>query len=177
MQQNSKGRHLWPGLNAANVGGKWEPDEIARQIKIMRGQPSARGEIFYHLRNLTDNPALANVIRAAYQQTALVPASPWLASLPPARPKLVVVENGRSGLSVRWETNGIPAWLWVLQYRTNGVWATEILPAGQTTRSFEDSKPDLVAASAVDRVGILSPPAALQKTQLVRTGKSTMILN
>jgi uncharacterized lipoprotein YddW (UPF0748 family) len=91
VQQNSKGRHLWPGLSAANVGGKWELDEIARQIKVVRNQPAARGEIFYHLRSLTDNPALANVVRAAYQQTALVPASPWLDSLPPGKPKLIVV--------------------------------------------------------------------------------------
>jgi hypothetical protein len=160
---------------AANVGGKWEPDEIARQLRILRSQSAARGEIFYHLRNLTDNPALANVVRAAYPQTALVPASPWLASLPPARPKLVVVENDRSGLSVRWETNGTPAWLWILQYRTNEVWATEILPASQTVRTFESSRPETVAVSAVDRVGNVSSPAALKKTQPVRTGRGMTI--
>jgi hypothetical protein len=176
-QQNPKGRHLWPGLNAANVGEKWGPDEIALQIKVMRSQSAAHGEIFYHLRNLTDNPALAAVVRAAYPQTALVPASPWLASPPPDKPKLMVVENNRSSLSVRWETAGETAWLWILQYRTNAVWATEILPVGQTTRTFENSKPDLVAVSAVDRTGNLSSPAVIKKSQLVRTGKSTMIWN
>jgi len=177
VQQNPKGRHLWPGLDAANVGEKWAPDEIARQIKVMRSQSAARGEIFYHLRNLTDNPALANVVRAAYSQTALVPASPWLVSLPPVKPKLIVVENNRSSLSVRWEPNGEPGWLWILQYRTNEVWATEILPANQTTRTFENSRPETVAVSVVDRTGNLSSPAAIKKTQPVRTGKGMMILN
>jgi hypothetical protein len=177
VQQNSKGRHLWPGLNAANVGEKWGPDEIVRQIKVMRNQPAARGEIFYHLRNLTDNPALAAVVRAAYPQTALVPASPWLASLLPVKPKLMVVENNRSSLSVRWETDGERAWLWVLQYRTNEVWATEILPASQTTRTFENSRPEMIAVSAVDRVGNMSAPATIKKTQPVRTGKGMIILN
>jgi hypothetical protein len=162
---------------ASNVGEKWAPDEIARQIRVMRSQSAARGEIFYHLRSLTDNPALANVVRAAYSQTALVPASPWLVSLPPAKPKLMVVENDRSGLSVRWETNGTPAWLWVLQYRTNEVWATEILPANQTTRTFENSRPELVAISAVDRIGNVGSPAAIKKTQPVRSGKAMIILN
>jgi hypothetical protein len=174
VQQNSKGRHLWPGLDAANVGEKWGPDEIARQIKVMRNQPAARGEIFYHLRNVTDNPALTALVRAEYAQTALVPASPWLDAMPPAQPKLIVVENGRSSLSVRWETAGKAAWLWILQYRANEVWATEILPAGQTARTFENSKQEMVAVSAVDRVGNMSSPAALKKTQPVRTGRATI---
>ena len=176
-QQNVKGRHLWPGLNAANVGEKWGPDEIARQIKVMRTQPAARGEIFYHLRNLTDNRALTDAVRAEYAQTALVPASPWLDSVPPDKPKLTVVENNRSSLGVRWETAGEAAWLWILQYRTNEVWATEILPASQTTRTFENSKPEMVAVSAVDRVGNVSSPATIQKTQPVHVGKSMRFSN
>ncbi len=175
-QQNVKGRHLWPKLNAANVGEKWAPDEIARQIKITRSQPGASGEIYYHLRNLTDNHALMDTVRNANPQTALVPASPWLDSVPPDKPKLAVAENGRSSLDVRWETTGEAAWLWILQYRTNEVWATEILPANQTTRTFENSKPDLVAVSAVDRTGNLSLASVIKKFQPVRSGKG-MILN
>jgi uncharacterized lipoprotein YddW (UPF0748 family) len=176
-QQNVKGRHLWPGLSAANVGEKWGPDEIARQIKLTRSQPGSGGEIFYHLRNLADNPALANVVRAEYMQTALVPASPWLNSVPPDKPKLNIGES-RAGLRFQWEpSGGKPAWLWILQYRTNEVWATEILPAGQTTRTFENFRPDLVAVSAVDRTGNLSSPAALKKTQSVHVGKSLRFSN
>ena len=171
-RQNARGRHLWPGLNAANAREKWSPDEIARQIATIHRQPGAGGEIFYHLRNLADSPALAGVVRAACPQPALVPASPWLGSIPPARPKLLVAEDSRADLRVHWETAGEAAWLWILQYRTNEVWATEILPAGQTTRMFENSKPDLVAVSAVDRVGNVSSPAALKKTQLARSGKT-----
>jgi len=175
VQQNSKGRHLWPGLEASNVGGKWEPDEIARQIKITRNQPAARGEIFYHLRSLTDNPALAAVVRAACPQTALVPASPWLDSVPPDKPKLTVGES-RAGLRFQWETSGgEPAWLWVVQFQTNEVWTTEIMTANQTTRNFENSRPELVSVSAVDRVGNVSSPAVLKKTQPVRTGRATII--
>jgi uncharacterized lipoprotein YddW (UPF0748 family) len=177
VQQNPKGRHLWPGLKAANVGEKWGPDEIARQIKVLRNQSGASGEIFYHLRNLTDNHALTDAVRAEYTQTALVPASPWLDSMPPDKPKLTVVENSHSSLRVNWETAGEPAWLWILQYRTNEVWATEILPAHQTTRTFENSKPDVIAVSAVDRVGNVSSPAAIKKTQPVRSGKEMIILN
>jgi hypothetical protein len=164
-------------LEASNVGGKWEPDEIARQIKITRNQPAACGEIFYHLRSLTDNPALAAMVRAEYTQTALVPASPWLDSVPPDKPKLTIGESF-AGLRFQWETSGgEPAWLWILQFRTNEVWTTEILPANQTSQTFFNSRPEIIAVSAVDRVGNVSSPAALKKTQPVRSGKATMILN
>jgi hypothetical protein len=95
----------------------------------------------------------------------------------PNKPKLTVAENGRSSLGVRWETTGEAAWLWILQYRTNEVWATEILPAGQTTRTFENFRPDTVAVRAVDRTGNLSSPAAIKKTQPIRGGRGTMMLN
>jgi len=162
-EQNVKHRHLWPGLNAVNVGTKWKPDEITRQIQIVRKQPGADGEIFYHLRTLQENRALADVVHALYSQPALVPASPWLDAIPPDKPKLtVMIEN--SGAHAHWETSGgEPAWLWVLQFRTNEVWTTEILPANQTTRTFFGSPPIEISVSAVDRVGNESEPAALKK--------------
>ncbi len=174
-QQNARGRHLWPGLNAANAGEKWGPDEMARQIAATRRQPGAGGEIFYHLRNLADNAGLADIVRIAYAQPALVPASPWLDSIPPGKPKLTVVENSRSSLRLHWETADNPAWLWVLQFRTNQVWTTEILPAIRTNWSFAKPAPDLISISAVDRLGNPGSSAALRKYLLVPAGKGTMI--
>ena len=43
---------------------------------------------------------LADVVRAAYAQPALVPASPWLDSVPPGKPKLDRGGNSRSGLAL-----------------------------------------------------------------------------
>ncbi|MFZ1073093.1 MAG: family 10 glycosylhydrolase [Verrucomicrobiia bacterium] len=163
-RQNARGRHLWPGLSAVNAREKWSPDEIARQIAAIRRQPGAGGEIFYHLRNLADNSALAGVVRAAYPQPALVPASPWLGFIPPATPKLIVAEDTRAALRVRWQTTGEPAWWWVLQFQTNQAWTTKILPADLTTWTFENPRPDLISITAVDRIGNPSPPAALKKS-------------
>jgi uncharacterized lipoprotein YddW (UPF0748 family) len=180
-QQNAKGRNLWAGLNAVAVGKDWSANEIARQLSLTRRQPGASGEIFYHLRTIAENPALNSVVRAEYTQAALVPASPWLASSPPAKPNLSVTGNsdtGRSaGLSVHWGTGGETAWLWVLQYRTNEVWTTEILPGRQTARTFEKIRPEIVVVSAVDRVGNMSSPAAIKKSRPVHSGKNVMILN
>jgi len=173
--QNARGRHLWPGLSAANAVEKWGPGEIARQIAVTRRQPGAGGEIFFHLRNLADNPALANAVRTAYTEPALVPASPWLASISPGKPKLTVVEDSRASLRVRWESAGNPAGLWVLQFRTSRAWKTEILPAARTNWAFAKPAPEWISISAVDRIGNLSLPAAIKKFQLVRIGKGTVI--
>jgi len=163
-EQNAKHRHLWPSLNASNVGAKWKPDEITRQMQIVRRQPGVSGEIFYHLRNLVDNRALTDVVRAGYPQSALVPASPWLDPVPPDKPKLSITAS-QAGLRAQWAATGVkPAWLWILQSRINGVWTTEILPANQKAWTFDHFTPDIIAVSAVDRSENESEPAELLKT-------------
>ncbi|HTV76602.1 MAG TPA: family 10 glycosylhydrolase, partial [Candidatus Baltobacteraceae bacterium] len=170
--QNVKGRNFWPGLSAANVGEKFPAGEIARQIEIIRAQRGAGGEIFYHLRNLVENSALAGVIRSAYPQTALVPASPWLDSFPPNQPRLAAAINRNSGVSASWQSGSQSAWLWVLQFcGANNVWTTEILPANQTMKFFPNPAPELISIRAVDRAGNLSAPAVLKKAVPVRNGK------
>jgi uncharacterized lipoprotein YddW (UPF0748 family) len=159
--QNVKGRHLWPGLDAAGVGEKFTADEIALQIQITRAQAGADGEIFYHLRTLAENPALANILGAKNVQTALVPASPWLDSVPPDKPMLNVTIGKNSSVTASWKVGGEPAWLWVLQFRTNEVWTTQILPAHQTDYLFENLAPNAISIRAVDRVGNLSAPTVL----------------
>jgi uncharacterized lipoprotein YddW (UPF0748 family) len=176
-EQNSKGRHLWPGIATFRAVG-WGSDEISRQIGITRKQPGVSGCVFYSMNSLVKNTELAGSFqRDINAQSALVPASPWLDSIPPDKPKLTIGES-RAGWRFQWESSGgKPAWLWVLQFRTNEVWTTEILPANETARTFFNSEPDVVSISAVDRTGNLSPSVALKKTKLVHYGKNTMISN
>ena len=162
--QNIKGRHLWPGLNDANIGKEWGPEEIARQMDTARRQ-SAGGEIHFHLRDVLEKPALANIVRAEYIQPALVPASPWLGSFSPGKPKISATTTG-TNLVVRWQmaTNEIPE-SWVLQYRgADNFWRTQIFPANQTSCVFARSVPEVISISAVNRYGNISAPAAVQKT-------------
>jgi 16S rRNA G527 N7-methylase RsmG len=48
-----------------------------------------------------------------------------------------------------------------LQYRTNEVWTTEILPASQSAHTFSNVTPDVISIRAVDRLGNLSEPMVL----------------
>ena len=163
-EQNVKHRHLWPSLDAVNVGTKWSPSEIARQIQTARGQAGVSGEIFYHLDNLIQNRTLAELVRGQYAQPALAPESSWLDSTSPDKPKLSASANWAE-LQIQWEySGGKPVWLWVLQFQMNGVWTTDILPANQTRRTFQGPGPDVIAVRAVDRAENLSAPEVLQKT-------------
>ena len=151
--QNYKQRQLWPGLNAAEAGGKLKNDEIARQIRLTRKQPGASGTILYSFHSLTDSSALAQSLRAEYGQRALVPACPWLGSTPPNSPRLTVVSA--KPLQVCWTPGeGEPARWWVLQYQTSAGWQTEILPADQRARNFQGEEPDSIAVTVVSRTGV-----------------------
>jgi uncharacterized lipoprotein YddW (UPF0748 family) len=162
-QQNPKGRHVYAALYDAAVGTKFSTDEIPRQIKHVRAEAGNSGVIHYHLRNVLENTALTAAVKTIYAQPALPPATTWLDATPPAKPKLSV-SAGKKNARVHWEDGGTePARWWVLQVLADGEWLTEILPAGQGSRSFDFFLPDAVVIRAVDRLGNLSAPSVWAK--------------
>lgn len=155
--QNVKSRHVFAGLNDA----KLPPEEIARQVQIVRTQTSNGGEVHYHLRSVIDSPALANVIQSLYAGPAIVPASPWIDSRAPDQPRLYAATEN-SVTVVRWfPARGSPPFWWLLQLDQGGRWTTVVLPAGLDSRIFNNSDPSAICLRAVDRLGNLSLPATL----------------
>ncbi len=168
-EQNTKSRHLWPGMDATKVGGKWTADEIVNQIRLTRKQPGASGQIIWDAKSLMENRGrLANALQNdVYVQPALVPASPWLDKQRPAKPGLYTVnQSGNRPTMLTWEnatTNKVC--LWVVQTRKSGRWQTEILPSERTSYSLGQTFPEVVAVSAVDRYGNLSSSAVMERKQ------------
>jgi uncharacterized lipoprotein YddW (UPF0748 family) len=167
--ENTMKRHVWAGSNSARVGSPtnppktplpWPAEEIAKQIEISR-QYENPGHIHWNMSSLVKNSGgLADLLRKrSYSSAALVPASPWLDKTPPAQPKIVQLKSS-AGFMVRWEIKGEPIRFHVLQTRRGNQWSTEILPAKTQERRFE-ARPDVVAVSALDRAGNLSPAAIL----------------
>ncbi len=164
--QNVKGRNLCAGL-AAYVAGKIFPvTEIGRQIQAIRAQPAAGGEIFFELKDLQDNPALASVVASEYMQPALVPASPWLSMGPPPRPALSVRENHGAWM-VEWAATGANPGAagakWLLQFcGPDYAWKNVLLPGSQTGQTFS-FPPQIVSVRAMDRAGNLGPTAVVAR--------------
>ena len=157
---------------------KFPAEEITRQIQTVRTQTSNGGAIHYHLRSVLENSALGASTRTQYAQPALIPATPWLDSTPPEKPRLTATA-GKFSASARWENEGAePAQWWLLQVLNESNWRMEILPASQTARSFDNFLPEAISLRAVDRLGNLSAPAVLvpHKSSSQDTGKGAMKL-
>lgn len=170
-EQNTQRRHLWPGLNTANVGTRYQPSEILKQINLIRGASTVDGEIHWSIKALMQNrQSLGDQLKSGpYLQKALVPSYPWLDRSAPSKPKVTVGSAGNSGgLILSWDAQGAePVGKWLVQVRQDGTWHTDVFPGGLRSCSFSDNvMPDMLSVSAVDRCGNLSAPVVLEN----RTG-------
>jgi uncharacterized lipoprotein YddW (UPF0748 family) len=163
-EQNPRHRNLWPGLETGKMGGNWPVTEIPAQIRIIRDQcDGAAGEIHYSANCLMRNQGgiAAALAGGVYSRPALVPSSPWLEQTFPGKPVLRV-DNGRAAWEPGGMTNGVSVWLW--QTRTGNQWQTRILPG--EARSLElTGAPEAVSLTGIDRCGMASPAAVLQKDE------------
>ncbi len=161
-EQNPKHRHLWPGDSPARIGPDRPASEIVSQISLTRQQPGAGGNIHWSMATLMQNRGgiADRLLNEVYTQPALIPASPWLAAVPPAAPKLWVDGASKTGTKLSWlSTNSEPAWLWLLQTKVNGGWVTEIFPGQRRAHLLKPNLlTEMLALTAVDRCGNTGPP-------------------
>ncbi len=163
-EKNAKGRNLWPGMNTANVGGKWKAQEIVEQINATRAQPGASGHVHWSMKSLMRNSGgISDELRALYQEPALIPAVPWLNNIVPGKPTVSVKRQGKD-LKAQWNSAGEKPFLWVVQQRAGGKWKTKILPGEKTSLLFTANETgiDEIAISAISRTGISSAAAVFE---------------
>lgn len=104
--ENTKGRHLWPGIYTSRVTGKekgWSAREIVDQIEVARKQKGAGGVVHFSMKVFVQNRGgVADAVKDAYAELALVPEMPWLAGgQPPGRPEIARAdEAGRAVLRI-----------------------------------------------------------------------------
>jgi uncharacterized lipoprotein YddW (UPF0748 family) len=167
-QQNSRHRHLWPGMSISDSRiHEWKAGEIPEQIQLERKQSGSDGYIFYNATSLLTNSSRGDALRRTLQTTlnaqpALVPASPWLGNAPPSKPNLSAVDIA-NGLRLDWNvsTNSSSIRWWVVQSKSLGSWKTEMLPR-EYSAQIVTGRPDTVAITAIDRIGNASPPRVLE---------------
>jgi hypothetical protein len=174
------GRHIWPGLYTAGAVARpvsWPIDEIPRQIATLRearqGSIESNGHIHFRLASLVNNAgplsgSLGDRLQLdSYREPALVPEMPWLGGKAPA-PPVAEIANASDGdrLTLKIAAgDSAPVSLWVVQMRDQDErWKTTILPVSMRELVLPDgdASPDLVAVSAVDRVGQTSTRTVLR---------------
>lgn len=163
-EQNAKNRMLWPGLNSANVGGRWKPIEIVNQIRLARQQPGTSGHIHWNMRLglMRTNGLAATLRQELYQEAALTPTTPQNWGTPATTTRLQVKET-KTGAKASWTNDPKNAHRWVLQWQTRSGWHTRVLPGSQRSYTWSGTAPQSVAVSAVSRSGQLGPTAVSAK--------------
>jgi uncharacterized lipoprotein YddW (UPF0748 family) len=172
VDQNAKHRHLWVGNYTSRVGAtsgpSWRASEIVQQVKLTQQQAGAGGNIHFSMAAfMADSDSLSEKIVAQdYAQPALIPASPWLDRTTPARPVVTLSTDSASGeRRVTMRPGGKESvWQWVVQARTDTTWTTTILRSDQRVHALlgPEADADVIAVTAVDRVGNASRPVIVR---------------
>jgi uncharacterized lipoprotein YddW (UPF0748 family) len=171
VEQNEKGRHIWPGHSVGRsyaTDRGWSMDEIPRQIHLTRAQPGADGNVFFSMKSFVKNKAhLADRVAQVYASPALVPETPWLEAERPSVPEVKMNERSKDAvvtLDIK-PGEGAEASHWVIQSRYGVKWELQILAAGErlirVDRAIGGLECDLVAVRAAGRTGKLSEPEIL----------------
>jgi uncharacterized lipoprotein YddW (UPF0748 family) len=168
--ENTKDRHLWPGLYTGRVTGKekgWPATEISEQIALTRKHPGAGGHVHFSMKALLNNPGgVADELKKVYAEKALVPASPWLGGRNPGKP-ILAWEKDRKEILIE-ATQGESVRFYAVQSLVNGKWHTEtslihpIPPGSALTALPVPAGAVEVVVTPVSRTGVEGEPARLR---------------
>ena len=155
-EQNTQGRHLWPGLYDSRTMpdvGTWRPAEIVGQVEATRTNPGATGTIHFSIKSLAASRPLGAALEAGvYAEPALVPASPWLDAVPPPAPRVAVEDRAGTPTVVVTAAAGEPVRSYLVRTRRGGAWRWTSVPGPSAAMPLAAGA-EVVAVSALDRSG------------------------
>jgi uncharacterized lipoprotein YddW (UPF0748 family) len=161
--ENTKRRHLWPGISVGRDTSARNVNEILSEVMISRGMlPQSKGVVHWSISSLTQNPNMAKAfLNGPYKKQALVPASPWLDKKAPAAPT-VTTASKEDELKISWiHADEKDVFHWIVYYKYGNNWRYTIMNRndrslavkkyiGENTDRIAVSK---IAVTAVDRLG------------------------
>lgn len=164
MAQNTRRRHLWPGISVHGPDGKRPSLEVVNQITARRHAGGADGVALWGMRALfTNRSGVYHALQSTvFADIALVPASPWLDGTPPAAP---IVSTTLSPLKLNVRNGGVESvWQWALQIRRRNEWKLQMHSGRFAGFSFNPGdEPDVIVVRAIDRCGNESAPTVLAR--------------
>lgn len=178
QSENTKQRHLWPGINIGQGGDDKNTDEVVNQIMITRGMvPKSKGALHWSIDGLVKHEKLRQgLIDGPYQKEALVPSSDWLDKTAPQQPVVSIAQKDK-GWSITWNhKQKDDVFRWVVYFKYGDKWNYKVLNRNdvsldvlaavpRTPTSKEQVKLIAYAVTAVDRTGNESEFVELQLTQ------------
>ncbi|NII24862.1 family 10 glycosylhydrolase [Pseudoflavitalea sp. X16] len=184
--ENTKERHLWPGMSVGTDTSIRNVNEIIGQIMTTRGMlPKSAGAIHWSISQLTKNPNMINgILNGPYKKQALIPASPWLDNKAPEAPAVTLDQLGNA-LQVSWthpdakdvfhyvvyhkykDKSGNPFWNYKIMNRNDRSATIEIPQGGNV--------PTHIAVTAVDRTGNESTLQEIENTVKMVTPAAAIV--
>ncbi len=159
--QNTKKRHIWPGIAAYRIGSTdtFSSGEIASQVNRTRKDPLTSGTIYFSFRSLrTDMGGIQERLKGeVYRRNAIVPVSPWKDPRRPPGPQ-VKIKHENDKVYVRWEPRPGEAAFWYIVYvKDRTGWNYSIVPATENSAVFSKSRGiEKIEIKAVSRLGAIS---------------------
>ena len=164
--ENTKQRHLWPGMNIGLGGDDKNVDEVINQIMIERGMnPDSKGEVHWSIAALQKHEKLRQgLVDGPYKKQALVPATEWLNKKAPDAPTVQTTDKGDS-LQISWTHPNISeVFRWVVYFKYADKWDYRILTRkdnsftiaktmAKTAPAQGTSALTSIAVTAVERTG------------------------
>ncbi len=161
INENYKGRYLWPGINTVEVKVSDRSTEIQREIRNVRENMKTNpGLIHWSYEGLFKNPKLSEALKNNfYQKPALIPEFPWLNKEILPAPK-ISSENKGQFLQIRWTDlyKQKPAG-YILYLKYGNSWDYELLPRDATSHQISiqknNNKLNAAVLRAYSKTGIL----------------------
>lgn len=160
--QNTKARHIWPGIASYRIGRTptFNANEIASQIGLTRKSPETKGGIHFSFKSLrNDLGGIQSVLKEKiYTRDALIPVSKWIKAAKPLSPKLKITSDSQY-VRAKWTERGGRKALWFVVYaKDKEGWSYSILPAAERSIALSaDRKIEKIVVTSVDRLGNESP--------------------
>jgi uncharacterized lipoprotein YddW (UPF0748 family) len=165
LSQNTKRRHIWPGLATYRISEtgsrRITSQEIGAEIDTMRARnaPLGAGHIHFNMTALMKNPdSLNERLLSRYAVPALVPASPWLGAKAPAAPAARIARDTATG-DLMLRLTPAPnerVWLWTVRSYANGAWTTDVIPGWLRVHRLAEPATSRAVVTAVSRTGVES---------------------
>lgn len=164
IDQNTKNRHIWPGLYTSKFAGTTTTlSEIPSQIAATRFL-GGTGNVHFSMKALLNNVnGISDELKkGVYSEQALVPATTWIEDKAPAKPKVELTTaddpETTDAVKISWQKgDDEEPWQWAVYSLEGKAWKLHVMPGTSTTLELKaDAKgnmPTQVRVAAVDRNG------------------------
>ena len=156
--QNTKKRHVWPGIAPYRIGSNanFTTEEIINQIRLTENSAQTLGAIHFSFKSLRNNlGGIQKSLREmVYARDALIPQSTWIKAPKIRAPKVKITRDGNF-VRAAWREQGARKAFWFVVYaKDKNGWSYSVLPATQKSISLSaDRRVEKMIVTSVDRLG------------------------